>query len=154
MFISGMMSYFKTKTYYQLNALEPDQTDARHSIITQLFGKIGAGFTIEQNFRCDIGANIEAGDNLYVGYNCVILDIAKVIIGNNCMIASNVGIYTAGHALNPINRNKQGYAIPINIENNVWIGGHSVLLPGVTIGENATVVAGNPAKLLKHIVEN
>lgn len=92
--------------------------------------------------------------------------MAEVRIGDDCMIAPNVGIYTAGHNIEPKDRNKSGYAIPIHIGHNVWIGGSSVILPGVTIGDSSivaagsvvtkdvppnTIVAGNPAKVLKEI---
>lgn len=91
--------------------------------------------------------------------------MAEVRIGDDCMIAPNVGIYTAGHNIGPKDRNKSGYGIPITIGNNVWIGGHCAILPGVSIGDNSvgsivtkdvpanTIVAGNPAKVLKQITE-
>ncbi len=92
--------------------------------------------------------------------------MAEVRVGDDCMIGPNVGIYTAGHSIEPKDRNKSGYAIPIKIGNNVWIGGSCVILPGTTIGDNSiiaggsvvtkdvppnTIVAGNPAKPLKTI---
>ncbi|MGB5818716.1 MAG: sugar O-acetyltransferase [Saonia sp.] len=154
------------KLTHEFNTLGPGDIEDKNRVIRKLFGKIGTNFTIEHNFQCDLGSNIAIGDNFYAGYNCVILDIAKVKIGNDCMMAPNVSVYTAGHALEPENRNKQGYAIPVHIGNNVWIGGGSVILPGVVVGDNSviaagsvvtkdvepnTVVAGNPAKFLKHI---
>ena len=157
------------KLTHQLNATDVEDVEMRNSIIRELFGRIGRNFNIEHKFHCDLGSNIEAGDNLYIGYNCVIVDIAKVEIGDDCMIAANVGIYTAGHSLEPHNRNKNGYAVPISIGNNVWIGGNCVILPGVTIGDHSIiaagsvvtkdvepniVVAGNPAKFLKKITEH
>lgn len=92
--------------------------------------------------------------------------MTEVIIGDNCMIGPNVGIYTAGHSIEPKDRNKSGYAIPIKIGNDVWIGGSCTILPGVTIGDNSiiaagsvvikdvpsnVIMAGNPAKKLKDI---
>ncbi|MEC0184719.1 sugar O-acetyltransferase [Paenibacillus peoriae] len=129
---------------------------------------VGEGVSIDHNFHCDLGYNIHVGNIFYAGYNCTILDMAEVHIGNNCMIASNVGIYTASHNIEPKNRNKTGYGIPIKIGNNVWIGGHCVIFPGVSIGDNSIVaagsvvtkdvpanmiVAGNPAKVLRTITE-
>jgi len=148
------------------NDSDPEESDERVRLIHELFGSVGEGVGIEHNFHCDLGYNIHVGRNFYAGYNCTILDMAEVRIGDDCMIAPNVGIYTAGHSVEPKNRNKSGYGIPITIGSNVWIGGHSVILPGVTIGDNSivaagsivtkdvpanVVVAGNPARILKSI---
>jgi len=150
------------------NYSDPENSNERVRLIHKLFGSAGEGVSIEHNFHCDLGYNIHVGRNFYAGYNCTILDMAEVRIGDDCMIAPNVGIYTAGHSIEPMNRNKSGYGIPITIGSNVWIGGHSVILPGVTIGDNSivaagsivtkdvpanVVVAGNPAKVLKSISE-
>ncbi|MEY8781118.1 sugar O-acetyltransferase [Allomuricauda sp. XS_ASV26] len=154
------------KLIQRLNRANIDDEKSRIGIILELFGKTGKDCKIEDNFHCDIGSNIEVGKNFYGGYNLVISDIAKVTIGDNCMIAPNVGIYTAGHSISPKNRNKYGYAKPISIGDNVWIGGNCTILPGVLIGDNSViaagsvvtknvapniVVAGNPAKKIKDI---
>ena len=91
-----------------------------------------------------MGLIIEVGENFYANVNLVILDGTKVTIGDNAFIAPNVGIYTAGHPLDAERRN-QGleYAYPIRIGNNVWIGAHSVILPGVTIGDHVVIGAGS-----------
>lgn len=142
--------------------------NAQETIIKRLFGSVGIHPSIEHNFHCDLGENIYVGDNFYAGYNCTILDIAEVRIGDNCMLGPNVGIYTAGHFIEPKDRYKSGYAIPITIGNDVWVGGSCVILPGITIGDNSivaagsvvtkdvpanTIVAGNPAKVIKNIEE-
>jgi maltose O-acetyltransferase len=134
--------------------------------LKELFGSVGVNPSIEHNLHCDLGYNIHVGDHFYAGYNCTILDMAEVKIGNNCMIGPNVGIYTASHSIEPMDRNKSGYAIPIYIGDDVWIGGSCTILPGITIGDNSivaagsvvtkdvpsnTVVAGNPAKVIKSI---
>ncbi|WP_052343776.1 DapH/DapD/GlmU-related protein [Bacillus massiliigorillae] len=154
------------KLVQEYNYSSPDEIDKKIEIINELFGKVGINPSIEHNFHCDLGYNIHVGDNFYAGYNCTILDMAEVKIGNNCMIGPNVGLYTAGHSIEPKDRNKSGYAIPIHIGNDVWIGGSSVVLAGVSIGDNSvvaagsvvtkdvpanTVVAGNPAKVIKSI---
>lgn len=138
----------------------------REEIIRQLFGKVGKNPNIEHNFHCDLGYNIYVGDNFYAGYNFTVLDIAEVKIGDDCMIGPSVNIYTEGHNIQPKDRNKSGYGMKIIIGNNVWIGGNSTILPGVTIGDNSiiaagsvvtsnvpknVIVAGNPAKVLKII---
>ena len=107
--------------------------------------------------------------NFYANYNCIILDCAKVVIGNNVFIAPNVSIFTAGHPLHSAIRNQElEYAFPITIGNNVWIGGNVVINPGITIGDNSvigsgsvvtknisanTIAAGNPCKVLRQITE-
>lgn len=150
----------------KFNDSKPEAFEERENIIRALFGKVGKNPNIEHNFHCDLGYNIYVGDNFYAGYNFTVLDMAEVKIGNNCMIGPNVNIYTTGHNIKPKDRNKTGYEIKIAIGDNVWIGGNSTILPGVTIGENSIVaagsvvtsnvpknviVAGNPAKILRKI---
>lgn len=154
------------KLVKQLNQMDVEDFDKREEIIRQLFGSVGESPTVEDNFHCDLGYNIHVGDNFYAGFNCTILDMGEVRIGNDCMIGPNTGIYTAGHNMTSRRRNKDGYAIPITIGDNVWIGGSVVILPGITIGDNAviaggavvtkdveanTLVGGNPARVIKKI---
>lgn len=153
---------------YEYNNLAPD--DARtDEVIRSILGKAGKDVHIEQPFHCDYGKNIEVGDNFYSNYNLVILDVGKVKIGDNVMLAPNVSIYTAGHPVHPDSRNSgYEYGIPITIGNNVWIGGSVVINPGVTIGNNAVIgsgsvvtkdipdnciAAGNPARVIREITE-
>lgn len=154
------------KLVQEFNRSDVEDFEKRETLIQELFGSVGENVSIEHNFHCDLGYNIHVGKNFYAGYNCTILDMAEVRIGDDCMIGPNVGIYTAGHSIAPKDRNKSGYAIPIKIGNNVWIGGSCVILPGITIGDNSIIaggsvvtkdvppniiVAGNPAKPLKAI---
>lgn len=154
------------KLVRELNNVDVESFERKNEIIKQLFGSTGSNPSIEDNFHCDLGYNIHVGDEFYAGYNCVILDMGEVRIGDNCMLGPNVGIYTAGHSIEPLDRNKSGYTIPIKIGNDVWVGGNCVILAGVTIGDNSvvaagsivtkdvpknTVVAGNPARIIKEI---
>lgn len=163
-----MKSIRAQKLVQEFNRSDFEEFDKKENIIRELFGSVGEGLSIEHNFHCDLGYNIHVGNNFFAGYNCTILDMAEVRIGDDCMIAPNVGIYTAGHSVEPKDRNKSGYGIPISIGNNVWIGGSCVILPGVNIGDNSivaagsvvtkdvpsnTIVAGNPAKILRQITE-
>ncbi len=129
---------------YDYNRLRPSQYAEKTDLLQSLLGKVGKQVIIEPPFNCDYGYNIEVGENFYANVNLVILDGAKVTIGDNAFIAPNVGIYTAGHPLDAERRN-QGleYAYPIRIGNNVWIGAHSVILPGVTIGDHVVIGAGS-----------
>ena len=129
---------------YDYNRLRPSQYAVKTDLLRSLLGKVGKQVIIEPPFKCDYGYNIVVGVNFYANVNLVILDGAKVTIGDNAFIAPNVGIYTAGHPLDAERRN-QGleYAYPIRIGNNVWIGAHSVILPGVTIGDHVVIGAGS-----------
>lgn len=129
---------------YEYNQTSPALQDKRKQLIQSLLGKSGKNFMFNSPVWFDYGYNIEIGENFFANTNLVILDAAKVIIGDNVFIAPNVGIYTAGHPLEVEPRN-QGleYAKPVTIGNNVWIGGHVVILPGVTIGNNTTIGAGS-----------
>jgi maltose O-acetyltransferase len=139
----------------------------RQSILGRLLGHIGPNSIIESPFHCVYGQNIHIGDHVYMNVLCTILDCAEVRIGDHVMFGPAVQIYTAAHLLQAEGRN-QGLEVakPIVIEDNVWIGGGAILLPGVTIGRNAvvgagsvvprnvaanTIVAGNPAKVLREI---
>ncbi|RRD92392.1 sugar O-acetyltransferase [Clostridiales bacterium COT073_COT-073] len=157
------------EVWYQFNQLSPNEFAAGQAMLRQLFGKAGKGMYIEPTFRCDYGYNIYIGDNFYSNYNLIILDIAPVTIGNNVMIAPNVGIYTAGHPIHPAARQSgYEYGAPITIGDGVWIGAHSVLNPGVNIGENTVigagsvvtkdipancVAAGNPCQVIRQITD-
>lgn len=153
----------------EYNMLEPGDKDRRNDLIREILGKTGKELFIEAPFRCDYGYNIEVGENFYANFNLVILDVAKVKIGDNVMMAPNVAIYTAGHPVHPVSRNSgYEYGIPITIGNNVWIGGNVVINPGVNIGDNVIIGAGsvvtkdipanmiavgNPCRSVKEITE-
>ncbi|WP_297286301.1 sugar O-acetyltransferase [uncultured Brachyspira sp.] len=135
------------------NLLKSNQLKEKENIIKELFGKIGKNFGITAPFYCDYGFNIEAGDNLYINHNCVILDCAKVKFGNNVLIAPNCGFYTAGHPIDIERRNSYiEYAYPISIGNDVWIGANTIVLGGVKIGNGCVIGAGSV--VVKDIPDN
>ncbi len=152
----------------RLNAIDRNDFDGIKAIVKQLFGKSENAF-VNPPFYCDYGFNIEVGDNFFANYNCTILDVAKVKIGKNCLLAPNVAIYTAGHAVDPeLRAAMYEYGMPVTIGDNVWIGGSSVICPGVTIGDNSVigagsvvtkdipsdvVAAGNPCRVIRAITE-
>lgn len=150
----------------KLNTMDRSDFGGLQSVVKKLLGKSENAW-INPPFYCDYGFNIEVGKNLFTNYNCTILDVAKVKIGDNVLIGPNVSIYTAGHPIHADTR-KTGYeyGAPITIGDNVWIGGNSIILPDVTVGSNSviaagsvvtkdvpewTVVAGNPARVIKEI---
>ena len=154
---------------FQFNQLSPLKELEQKEVIGKLFGKTKENFCVTAPFYCDYGYNIEIGENFYSNHNLVILDGAKVKIGDNVFIAPNCCITTAGHPINIDERNRGlEYAYPIKIGNNVWIGAVVNILPGVTIGDNVTIGAGsvvnksipansiavgNPCKVIKTILD-
>ena len=152
----------------ELNTTDRADFEKIAGIVKELLGK-SDGAIINPPFYCDYGSHIEIGKNFFANYNCTILDVAKVIIGNNCMLAPNVAIYTAGHPVHPDTRNTlYEYGIEVTIGDNVWIGGNSVICPGVHIGSNCvigagsvvtkdipdwSIAAGNPCKVIRKITE-
>lgn len=129
---------------YEYNNLKPSEIEKREEIINKILGKAGKNIRVEQPFLCDYGYNISVGDNFYTNHGLIILDAAKVEIGDNVFIAPNCNIYTAYHPINTEERNEGlEYAKSVKIGNNVWIGGNVTILPGVTIGDNSTIGAGS-----------
>lgn len=152
----------------ELNTVDRADFEKISEIVKQLLGKSEDAF-INPPFYCDYGKHIEVGKNFFANYNCTILDVAKVKIGDNCQFAPNVSIYTAGHPVHPDTRNTMyEYGIEVNIGDNVWIGGNTVVCPGVNIGSNVvigagsvvtkdipewSIAAGNPCKVIRKITE-
>ena len=127
----------------KLNTMDRSDFKGLQAVVKELLGKSDNAW-INPPFYCDYGKNIEVGKNFFANYNCTILDVAKVVIGDNCQIAPNVSIYTAGHPVHPATRNTMyEYGIGITIGDNVWIGGDVVICPGVHIGDNAVIGAGS-----------
>ncbi len=115
----------------------------RSDLLKSLFGKTGDNLLIKPTFRCTYGSNIDIGENFFANYDCIILDVCKVTIGNNCMLAPRVCIYTATHPLDSEARiSGLEYGKQVTIGDNVWLGGNSIIVPGVTIGNNVVVAAG------------
>lgn len=154
---------------YKFNSLSPDESSLVPQLLKDILGKTGDTLFIEAPFHCDYGWNIEVGNNFFANYNLTILDVGKVTIGENVMIAPNVSIYTAGHPIHPTSRNSgYEYGIPVSIGDNVWIGGSAVIMPGVSIGNNVVIGAGsvvtkdipdwcvavgNPCRVIRQITE-
>lgn len=130
---------------YDYNALRPSEKQKKLELLKQLLGHVGDDrVIINQPFYCDFGKNIRVGCRLLANFNLTILDEAPVTIGDDCFIGPNVGLYTACHNTDPVARNnRQEWAKPIHIGNNVWIGGNVTVLPGVSIGDNTTIGAGS-----------
>ena len=152
----------------RLNTVDRSDFDEIGRIVKELLGKSDGAF-VNPPFYCDYGSHIEVGKNFFANYNCTIIDVAKVKIGDNCQMAPNVSIYTAGHPIHPVSRNSMyEYGISVTIGDNVWIGGNTVIMPGVHIGSNTVIGAGsvvtkdipdwvvavgNPCRVIRQITE-
>ncbi|MDR7130773.1 maltose O-acetyltransferase [Algoriphagus sp. 4150] len=150
-----------------INDSDPEDPEYRISLFKKLFGKAGENLWVEPPFYCDYGSNIEVGDDVFFNFNCVVLDVCKVTLGDRVFVGPNVQFYSATHPLDPVSRGQQWeYGKPITIGSDVWIGGSAVLCPGVSIGERTVVAAGavvtkdfpsdvviggNPAKVIKYL---
>ena len=155
------------KLCQQLNSFTSDQMKARKPLYEQLFGSIGSAF-IETGFQCDYGYNIFIGEKFFANHNCVFLDAAEIRIGNRVLLGPNVHLYTTTHPLNAEERASGMQRIaPIVLEDDCWIGGNTVIMPGITIGARAvigagsvvthsvpanTVAAGNPCRKIKMLL--
>lgn len=153
--------------FQHINSIAETDKAKRDILFYELMGSAGKGLWIEPPFYCDYGSNIKLGDHVFMNFNCCILDVMEVKIGNNVMLAPNVQIYTATHPLEAKARNSgREFAKGITIGNDVWIGGGAIICPGVTIGNGVVIgagavvtkdvpddvfVGGNPAKIIKHI---
>ena len=158
----------KTKKLFRLYNLTETMPE-RQTILQQLLGHFGQNSIIEPPFYCSYGQNIHIGDYVYLNYMCTILDNKEVHIGHHVMVGPVVQIYTAAHPLQVEARIRgMEVAKPIVIEDNVWLGGGAIILPGVSIGRNAvvgagavvtrsvpasTIVAGNPARVIREVVQ-
>ena len=154
---------------FELNHLRPSQLEEREKLIREIIGTTPEKFIIISPFFCDYGHNIHLGKNFFANYNCTLLDVAKIKIGDNCQMAPNVAIYTAGHPIHPVSRNSAyEYGKEVTIGDNVWLGGNTVVCPGVHIGNNVvigagsvvtkdipdwSIAAGNPCRVIRKITE-
>ena len=148
---------------------QAESAELRSQLLKETFGRTGKKIYMEPVINFDYGYNIFVGENFYANFNCAFLDVSTIEIGDNCMFAPNVQLYTATHPLHPVKRNSGlEYAKPIKIGNNVWLGGGVIVTPGVTLGDNVVVgagsvvtksfpdnvvIAGNPARIIKTVEE-
>lgn len=151
----------------RLNAIGASEADERRRVLSELLGEIGEDVIIRPPLVMDYGYQTSIGAGTFINANCVILDVARVVIGEHCQIGPNVQILTPTHPLEPGPRGEGWEAAePIAIGNNVWLGGGAIVLPGVTIGDDSvvgagavvtkdvpprSVVVGNPARIIREL---
>lgn len=162
----------------EFNSADYADAEKKRRILGEIFGSAGKNLCVDIDFHCEYGRNIHVGDNVIINMNCTFVDNNRIDIGNNVLIASNVQLYTATHPTRYAERIVQDwdenygtsycrtYALPIKIEDNVWLGGGVIVLPGVTIGRGSVIGAGsvvvrsvppncvavgNPCRVIKHL---
>ena len=153
---------------YALNATRDVESDARRQILRELFAVGGDTVWMQPPFFCDFGSNIELGERVYFNFNCVVLDVCRVGIGDFSFFGPGVQIYTALHPLNAELRRRKEYGKAVEIGSDVWVGGGAIILPGVSIGARAVIgagsvvtrdipegvlAAGNPCRVIREITE-
>jgi maltose O-acetyltransferase len=151
-----------------LNATREAQQEERRDIVRALFGAGGDSVWMQPPFFCDYGSNILLGERVFFNFNCVVLDVCQVTIGDYTLFGPAVQVYTATHPMNAELRRKQEFARPIEIGSDVWVGGGAILCPGVRIGSRSVIgagsvvtraipegvfAAGNPCRVIREISE-
>ncbi len=150
----------------QLASLSPRDEAARRAVLVELFGQGGDSVGVHPPFRCDYGVHIELGTRVFFNFDCVVLDVCRVRIGSFTQFGPAVQIYTATHPLDAATRRLHESGRPVTIGDDVWVGGGSIILPGVTIGSRTVigagsvvtrdipddvVAAGNPCRILRSL---
>ena len=128
---------------YALNQTRDAQEEDRRRIVTELFSTGGDDAWIQPPFFCDFGTNITLGSRVYFNFNCVILDVCPVRIGDFSFFGPSVQIYTALHPFDAAERRKLEFGKPVQIGSDVWVGGAAIICPGVTIGSRTVIGAGS-----------
>jgi maltose O-acetyltransferase len=151
-----------------LNATREGQIPERRRILKELFGAGGDTVWMQPPFHCDYGSNILLGERVFFNFNCVVLDVCRVTIGDFTLFGPAAQIYTATHPRNAELRRKQEFAQPIAIGSDVWVGGGAIICPGVRIGSRSVIgagsvvtrdvpegvfAAGNPCRVIREITE-
>ena len=152
-----------------LNATRESQQAERRRILQELFGAAGDSVWMQPPFYCDYGFNVRLGRNCYFNFNCVVLDVCPVTIGEYTLFGPAVQIYTAMHPMDAELRRQQEFAKPIEIGSDVWVGGGAIICPGVTIGSRSVIgagsvvtrdippgmfAAGNPCRVIREVSES
>jgi maltose O-acetyltransferase len=151
-----------------LNATREAEDEERRRILRDLFGTGGDTVWMQPPFYCDYGSNIELGERVFFNFNCTVLDVCPVRIGDYTLFGPSVQIYTPLHPVNAERRRREEYGKSIEIGSDVWVGGGAIILAGVRIGSRAVIgagsvvtrdvpdgvfAAGNPCRVIRAITE-
>jgi maltose O-acetyltransferase len=126
-----------------LNATREGETEARRAILRELFAAGGDTVWMQPPFFCDYGSNIELGERVFFNFNCVVLDVCRVRVGDFTLFGPAVQIYTPLHPMDAELRRREEYGKPVEIGSDVWVGGGAIILPGVRVGSRAVIGAGS-----------
>ena len=126
-----------------LNATREEQVDERQRILRELLGAGGDTVLMQPPFFCDYGTNIRLGTRCFFNFNCVVLDVTTVTVGDYTLFGPAVQIYTAMHPLDAELRRRLEFAKPVEIGSDVWVGGGAIICPGVRIGSRSVIGAGS-----------
>jgi maltose O-acetyltransferase len=126
----------------RFNDADANDAERRRELLDELFGSVGERVTVEPPFRCDYGYNVRVGDDFFVNFDCVFLDVCRIEFGDECMLGPGVHVYTATHSTDPVERTSgTEYGTPVTVGDRAWIGGRAVLNPGVEVGDDAVVAS-------------
>ena len=128
---------------HRLNATREGEAEERRRILRELFATGGDSVWMQPPFYCDYGSNIELGERVFFNFNCVVLDVCRVSIGDFTLFGAAVQIYTPLHPMEAEPRRKEEFGKPVEIGSDVWVGGGAIILPGVRIGSRAVIGAGS-----------
>jgi maltose O-acetyltransferase len=153
---------------HDLNATREADQEAHRRILKELFGRGGESVWMQPPFFCDYGSNVLLGERVFFNFNCVVLDVCRVVIGDDTLFGPAVQIYTATHPMNAELRRRQEFGKPVEIGSDVWVGGGAIICPGVKVGSKAVIgagsvvtrdiaegvfAAGNPCRVIRPISE-
>ena len=166
----SQLSHKNRSHMQEFNRSKREEYYLRDKIMREVFGSVGDNSMVEQPILIDYGAHIHIGDNFYANYDCIFMDAAEIRIGNDVLIGPRVSLLTTSHPVGAkARRSGLEYALPITIEDDVWIGGNTTVLPGVRIGKasiigagsvvtgdipSGVMAAGNPCRVLRRLTED